>query len=125
MKLTCVKSGLLFFFVSFLFVSCAVTPKGPADDRITSDWNAFIKANSAKFCVSLNKFEILEKTQDKMEYDVTVKISGEWNCQDDTITVNGPLNLFLKSKGKDQSVEFKMVYVKENEDWILKGFITK
>jgi hypothetical protein len=125
MKKTFVKSGLLFIFILFLSASCSVTPKGPANDIITNDWTAFIKANSGKYCVSLNKFEILEKSKEQSEYNVTVRISGEWNCQNDTITVNGPFNLFIKNKGKNQTVEFKMVYVKENQDWIFKGFITK
>jgi hypothetical protein len=88
---------------------------------ITNDWNTFINANSGKYCVSLNKFEILEKSKVKSEYNVTVRISGEWNCQNDTIKVNGPCNLFIRSKGKNQTVELKMVYVIENQDWIFKG----
>jgi hypothetical protein len=92
---------------------------------ITNNWNAFLKKNSGKYCVSLNKFEILDKSRVKSDYNVTVRISGEWNCQNDTIKVNGPFNLFIKSKGKNQTVEFKMVYVKENQDWIFKGFIYK
>ena len=125
MKRTCVNSSLLFFFIVFLFASCSVNLRGPSDEMIINDWTNFIKANSGKYCVSLNKFEILEKSNVKSEYNVTIRISGEWNCLNDTINVNGPFNLFIKNKGKNQTVELKMVYVKENQDWIFKGFKTK
>jgi len=125
MKLTCVKSGFLFFFIVFLFPSSSVIPEWPADDMITNDWNTYIKAHSEIYCVSLNKFEILEKSKVKLEYDITISISGEWKCQNDTVKVSGPFNLFIKSKGKNQTYKVKMVYSKEDKDWIFKGFITR
>ena len=73
----------------------------------------------------MNKFEILEKSKVKLEYDITISISGEWKCQNDTVKVSGPFNLFIKSKGKNQTYKVKMVYSKEDKDWIFKGFITR
>jgi hypothetical protein len=125
MKQPFVKSGLLFALVIFLLGACSLIPKGPSDEIVINDWNTFIKANSAKYCVSMNKFEILGKSMVKSEYYVTVRISGQWNCQNDTILVTGPCNLFDKNKGKNQTAEVNMVYVTENQDWIFKGFIPK
>jgi hypothetical protein len=125
MKQTFAKSGFPFIFLLVLLASCTMIPKGPADDIVTNDWNTFLKANSDRYCVSLDKFEILERSIVQSEYYVTVRISGEWNCQNDTILVSGPCNLFAKNKGKNQAAEVNMVYGKENQDWIFKGFIPK